>query len=152
LPFRAAHRHNAQFDDITLLGHGPGVGSISRPKSYWGAALHRLEFKSPDVFGAFERLQQDLPDGDLPEALLVVIQKHRQVMEQREWSLPFKVRGRSVKLRRQLDTIARALLGFKGLGAAVSRLDLMQIAPAAWGCLTFILQVRTSFVLMIFPF
>ncbi|KAK5457969.1 hypothetical protein LTS15_004048 [Exophiala xenobiotica] len=144
LPLGTAHRHDAQFDDIPLLRHGPGIGSISRPKSYWGAALHRLELKSPDVFGAFERLQQDLPDGDLPEALLAVIQKHRQVMEQREWSLPFKVRGRSVKLRRQLDTIARALLGFKGLGAAVSRLDLMQIAPAAWGCLTFILQVALN--------
>ena len=148
LPFGAVRPDDAQSDDKPLLGHGPGVGSICRRKSYWGAALHRLESKSPDVYGAFERLQRDLPDGDLPEALLAVIQKHRQVMEQREWSLPFKVRGRSVKLRRQLDTIARALLGFKGLGAAVSRGDLMQIAPAAWGCFTFILQVRSVFVLM----
>lgn len=146
--FGTVHPDDAQSDDKPLLEHSPGAGPICRPKSYWGAALHRLESKSPDVYGAFERLQRDLPDGDLPEALLAVIQKHRQVMEQREWSLPFKVRGRSVKLRRQLDTVARALLGFKGLGAAVSRVDLMQIAPAAWGCFTFILQVRCSLRLM----
>ena len=67
------------------------------------------------------------------------IDKNKSIMEDRQWELPFKVRGRKVTIRSQLDRIFKYIQVFKDVGSAVSQLDPTH-AGIAWAGVMFILQ------------
>ena len=60
-------------------------------------------------------------------------------MENKQWSLPFKVRGREVKIRKQLDNVWKLLQTFNAVGASLASLDLVH-AGIPWAGVSFIVQ------------
>ena len=68
-----------------------------------------------------------------------IIQKHKRTMEQRQWALPFRVRGSNVDIRDQLDTVLKALQMFRDFGPVLSNVDPVHIG-IPWAGVSVILQ------------
>ena len=60
-------------------------------------------------------------------------------MEDRQWSLPFKVRGRDIKIRTQLDSIWKVLQIFIKAGSSVAASDPIHVG-IPWASTTVILR------------
>ena len=75
----------------------------------------------------------------LPYALSKIILGHRKRMEDRQWSLPFKVRGRDIKIRTQLDSIWKVLQIFIKAGSSVAASDPIHVG-IPWASTTVILR------------
>ena len=81
----------------------------------------------------------DVKDGEADGCCFRVIEKHKRIMEDRQWELPFKVRGRNVKIRSQLERVSKSLHVFKDLGSAAAQLDPTH-AGIPWAGAMFIVQ------------
>ncbi|KAL9628086.1 MAG: hypothetical protein Q9164_007396, partial [Protoblastenia rupestris] len=116
-------------------------GPIITKQSYWAIAASRLKDEDEGVYEALQALLQEVPkrSDSLPSELSRVIEKHKRIMEDRQWELPFKVRGRNVKIRSQLERVSKSLHVFKDLGSAAAQLDPTH-AGIPWAGAMFIVQ------------
>ena len=71
--------------------------------------------------------------------MIDIIKKQKSRMEQRQWALPFRVRGREVKIRDQLDIVLKGLQMFKDFGTVLSNMDPVHIG-IPWAGVNIILQ------------
>ena len=99
--------------------------SLGQNCSYWERATKQLEDEEPSVFAALQELRKESSrtSKDLPNEISQIIEHHRNTMENKQWSLPFKVRGREVKIRAQLDNIWKVLQTFNAVGSTLASLD-----------------------------
>lgn len=74
------------------------------------------------------------------DMMMNVIKKHIETMEQRQSSLPFKVRGREIKIREQFNKIVKAVQVFKDFGSSLAGLDPIH-AGIPWAAVNLVLQV-----------
>jgi hypothetical protein len=111
--------------------------------SYWDQAVDQLRHDNPKVFEAFQEIRKALPNSseEVVDEMFAAIDLSKKRMESRQWSLPWKVRGRTVNIRYQLDTILNAVKVFKDFGSTVASIDLMH-AGIAWAGVNLIIQVR----------
>ncbi len=75
----------------------------------------------------------------MPSEISQIIEQHRNTMENKQWSLPFKVRGREVKIRAQLDIVWKVLQTFNAVGSTLASLDPVH-AGIPWAGVSFIVQ------------
>lgn len=68
-----------------------------------------------------------------------IIQIQKKKLEERQWTLPFRVRGREMKIRDQLDTVLKVLQIFKDFGSILSNLDPVHVG-IPWAGVNVILQ------------
>ncbi|KAF4625153.1 hypothetical protein G7Y89_g13014 [Cudoniella acicularis] len=117
----------------------------SDPISYWDMAAERLREEKLEVYKAFEEIRKDIPreEGVLAATMMDVVNKHKETMEERQWSLPFKVRGREVKIREQLDGVLKAVRVFKDFGSGLAALDPVH-AGIPWAAVNLVLQVALN--------
>jgi hypothetical protein len=102
-------------------GADPQVSTDSR----WSHALGRLREDKPNIYEAFGNLQSQLPidPEKLAGGMFDVIEKKRIRLESRQWTLPFQVSGRSIPIRKHLDTVFKCLRAVKDIGSAAASLD-----------------------------
>ena len=91
------------------------IGCLGQTCSYWERAAKQLEDKEPSVFAALQELRKESSrtSKDMPSEISQIIEHHRNTMENKQWSLPFKVRGTEVKIRAQLDNVWNYIKTFK---------------------------------------
>ena len=101
--------------------------SLRQTCSYWERAAKQLEVEEPSVFAALQKLRKESSrtSKDLPTEISQIIEYHRNTMEIKQYSLPFKVRGREVKIRAQLDHVWKVLQTFNAVGSTLASLDLV---------------------------
>ena len=99
--------------------------STGRKVSYWERAAEKLHNDAPKTYEALQELgaTESCYTQALPTELFDIIQKKKKILEERQWSLPFKVRGRDIKIRDQLDTVLKVLQMFKDFGSVLASLD-----------------------------
>jgi hypothetical protein len=71
---------------------------------------------------------------------------HARTMEGRQWTLPFKVRGETIKIREQLNVAINSVLAFKDCASLVAGLDPHGIAPTVCGGVATVLEVNRYFI------
>lgn len=125
-------------------------------KSYWEQAAERLATAKPKVYEAFQEICNTMPrnGATLAADMMNVIKGHTETMEQRQSSLPFKVRGREIKIREQFNKIVKAVQVFKDFGSSLASLDPIH-AGIPWAAVNLILQVSLMFILcfpLVLPF
>ena len=115
--------------------------SLGQTCSYWEHAAKQLEDKEPSVFAALQDLRKESSrtSKGVPSEISEIIEHHRNTMKNKQWSLPFKVRGREVKIRAQLDNIWKALQTFNAVGSILASLDPIH-AGIPWAGVSFIVQ------------
>ena len=119
--------------------------SLGQTCSYWERAAKQLEDEEPSVFAALQELRKESSrtSKDLPSEISQIIEHHRNTMENKQWSLPFKVRGREVKIRGQLDIVWKVLQLFNTVGTTLASLDPVH-AGIPWAGIGFIVQGALS--------
>ena len=102
---------------------------------YWQLAAEQLETSEPKTHEALQELLGNMPHHyeALPSEMVEIIQKQKRTMEDRQWVLPFRVRGRKVKIRDQLETVLRLLQMFKDLESVLSNLDPVHVGVTLAG-------------------
>ena len=115
--------------------------SLGQTFDYWERAAKQLEDKEPSIFAALQELRKESSrtSKDMPSEISQIIEHHRNTMENKQWSLPFKVRGREVKIRAQLDNVWKALQTFNAVGCALASWDPVH-AAIPWAGVSFIVQ------------
>ena len=76
---------------------------------------------------------------NMPREITKIIEQHKNTMENKQWSLPFKVRGREVKIRKQLESVWRVLQIFSAVGYTLASVDPVH-AGIPWAGVSFIVQ------------
>ena len=117
------------------------TGSLGQAFLYWERATQQLEEKEPSVFAALQELrkQSSCTSKDIPHEIMEIIEQHRNTMENKQWALPFKVRGREVKIRKQLDSVWKVLQIFNAVGNTLASVDPVH-AGIPWAGVSFIVQ------------
>ena len=115
--------------------------SLGQAFLYWERAAQQLEGNEPNVFAALQELRKEssCTSKDMPSEISQLIEQHRNTMENKQWSLPFKVRGREVKIRKQLDNVWRVLQIFNTVGNTLASVDPVH-AGIPWAGVSFIIQ------------
>ena len=115
--------------------------SVAQTFSYWERAAEQLEDKEPSVFAALLELRKEssCPSKDMPSEISQIIEQHINTMENKQWSLPFKVRGREVKIRKQLDNVWKVLQIFNNVGYTLASVDPVHVG-IPWAGVSFIVQ------------
>ena len=123
-----------------------GISSIDRVVpakkiSYWQLAAEQLQKNEPKTYEALKELRgnKSCCSEVLPSEMVNIIQKQKRTMEERQWALPFRVRGREIKIRDQLDTVLKVLQMFKDFGSVLSNLDPVHVG-IPWAGVNIILQ------------
>ena len=113
--------------------------------SNWERAAKQLEDEEPSVFAALQELRKESSRTakDMPSEISQIIEQHRNTMENKQSSLPFKVRGREVKIRAQLDILCKVLQIFNTVGTTLASLDPVH-AGIPWTGVGFIVQGALS--------
>ena len=109
--------------------------------SYWELAAEQLQNEKPKIYEALQELLGNklCYSEALPSEMVDIIQKQKNTMEERQWMLPFQVRGRDIKIRDQLDTILKVLQMFRDFGSALANLDSIH-AGIPWAGINVVLQ------------
>lgn len=109
--------------------------------SYWQLAAEQLQNDEPKIYEALQELRGNKPchSEALPSEMVDIIQKQKKRMDERQWILPFRVRGREMKIRDQLNTVLKVLQMFKDFGSVLSNLDPVHIG-IPWAGVNVILQ------------
>ena len=117
------------------------IGCLGQTCSYWERAAKQLEDKEPSVFAALQELRRESSRAskDMPSEISQIIEHHRNTMENKQWSLPFKVRGREIKIRAQLDNIWKVLQTFNAVGSTLASVDPVHVG-IPWAGVCFIVQ------------
>ena len=115
--------------------------SLDQAFQYWERATQQLEEKEPSVFAALQELRKEssCTSKDIPREIIEIIEQHRNTMENKQWALPLKVRGREVKIRKQLDNVWKVLQIFNAVGNTLASVDPVH-AGIPWAGVSFILQ------------
>ena len=115
--------------------------SLGQPFLYWERAAQQLNDKEPSVFAALQELRKEssCTSKDMASDVSRIIEQHRNTMENKQWSLPFKVRGREVKIRAQLENVWKLLQTFNAVGSTLASLDPVH-AGIPWAGVSFIVQ------------
>ena len=115
--------------------------SLSQAFLYWDRAAQQLEENEPSVFAALQELRKEssCASKDIPHEITEIIEQHKNTMENKQWSLPFKVRGREVKIRKQLDSVWKVLQIFNAVGNTLASVDPVH-AGIPWAGVNFIVQ------------
>ena len=123
--------HTVKRFENQVTPHSTAAG-VSRPYpannekvSYWDRAAEKLKRDAPKTYEGLQELTVNGPcyTEALPTELFDIIQKKKKILEERQWSLPFKVRGRDLKIRDQLDTVLKVLYMFKDFGSVLTSVD-----------------------------
>lgn len=109
--------------------------------SYWQLAAERLQNDEPKTYEDLSELRgnKSCLSESLPSEMEEIIQKQKKKMEERQWTLPFRVRGREMKIRDQLDTVLKVLQVFKDFGSVLSNLGPVHVG-IPWAGVNVILQ------------
>ena len=109
--------------------------------SYWRLATEQLQDNEPNTYEALQELRDNESSRSeaLPSEMVDIIEKQKRKMEERQWTLPFRVRGREIQIRDQLDTILKVLQMFKDFGSVLSNLDPVHVG-LPWAGFNLILQ------------
>ena len=109
--------------------------------SYWGLAAEQLRNDEPKIYEALQELRENKSchSQALPFEMVEIIEGQKKFMEERQWTLPFRVRGREIKIRNQLDTVLKVLQLFKDFGSVLSDLDPVHLG-IPWAGVNLILQ------------
>ena len=123
------------------ISHSPQPLITEAKKSYWDLAATKLQNEEPKISEALSDLLRDQEPNpmNIVTQLEFIVQKHKQTMEERQWTLPFRVRGREIKIRSQLDTVLKILQTSKDIGSAIASLDPIH-AGLPWSGISFIVQ------------
>lgn len=115
--------------------------SLGQAFLYWERAAQQLEEKEPSVFAALQELRKEssCTSKDMPHEITQIIEQHKNTMENKQWSLPFKVRGREVKIRKQLDNVWKVLQIFNTVGYTLASVDPVH-AGIPWAGVSLIIQ------------
>lgn len=104
-------------------------------------AAEQLQDDDPKTYEALQELRGNASGHSeaLPSEMVDIIQNQKRTMNQRQWALPFRVRGREVIIRDQLDTVLKVLQMFKDFGSVLSNVDPVHIG-IPWAGVNVILQ------------
>ena len=113
--------------------------------SYWALAAEQLQNDEPKIYEALQELRgnKSCHSEALPSEMSNIIKEQKKIMEERQWTLPFRVRGREVKIRDQLDKILTVLETFKTFGSVLSSLEPVH-AGIPWAGVNLILQAALN--------
>lgn len=75
------------------------------------------------------------------ETIQDAVRNQARRMEERELTLPFKVRVKTVKIRASMNVVLKSILAFKDCTSLIAKLDPHGIAPLIWGGVAAVLQV-----------
>ena len=119
--------------------------SLGQAFLYWERAAKQLEDKEPSVFAALQELRKEssCTSKDMPSEISQIIERHRNTMENKQWSLPFTIRGREDKIRAQLENVSKLLQTFNAVGSTLASLDPVH-AGIPWAGVSFIVQGALS--------
>lgn len=105
----------------SLLHHASKDAKVS----CWELAVSRIKDDEPSFFEDIQRFIEDplYCSNDLPTKLCNEVERQKRIMLEKQWTLPFKVKGREVKIRGQMESILKSLQTVKDLGSAFASLD-----------------------------
>lgn len=110
----------------------------------WTQAYERLKIGSPDLLASLEAIL--IEDGDLssdiPDRLSIVVSRKRDEMLSRTWTLRF--RNHRLKIREQIQRIARVAEYTKSFGSVIANVDPLH-AGLPWAGINLLLTVRHFF-------
>ena len=140
----AAKAPSALVDTCGRSGPDPVTPAEDTRTSYWQQAALKLENDKPEIKASLATL---LSTGNTSSARLATklqaqIKAIAQTLEEREFSLPFKIRVKAAKVRRHMNVVMKSILAFKDCINLVARLDPHGAAPFVWGGVSTFLQVR----------